>query len=94
LLLSFSAPDCDSDPCWAVYHQDKFFVSYSDAHCVKVFNNAGVYLYDIGSEGSGDGQLSEPFGLAIDQFNYLIAGADPGGWIGWLATPLFGVVSP
>ena len=72
LLLSFSAPDCDPDPCWAVYHQDKFFVSYSDAHCVKVFNNAGVYLYDIDSEGSGDGQLSEPFGLAIDQFNYLI----------------------
>ena len=45
---------------------------FSDAHCVKVFNNAGVYLYDIGSEGSGDGQLSVPTGLVINQFNYLI----------------------
>ena len=72
LLLSFSAPGSDSHPGCAVYHQDKFFVSYSGAHCVKVFNNAGVYLYDIGSEGSGEGQLSEPCGLAIDQFNHLI----------------------
>ena len=37
-----------------------------------VFNNAGEYLYDIGSEGSGDGQLRFPTGLAIDKFNRLI----------------------
>ena len=72
LLLSFSASGCHSNPCCAVYHQDKFFVSYPDAHCVKVFNNAGVYLYDIGSEGTGDGQLSEPAGIVIDKFNHLI----------------------
>jgi len=72
LLLSFSAPGCDSNPWCAVYHQDKFFVSYSDAHCVKVFNSTGVYLYDIGSEGSGDGQFLLPIGLVIDQFNHLI----------------------
>jgi len=72
LLLSFSAPGCDSDPWCAVYHQDKFFVSYSEDDCVKVFNSTGVYLYDIGSEGSGDGQLSEPAGLVIDKFNRLI----------------------
>jgi len=77
LLLSFRAADCDTCPYCAVYHQEKFFVSYSDAHCVKVFNNTGVYLYDMGSEGSGDGQLSEPFGLAIDRFNHLIV-CDPG----------------
>jgi len=72
LLLSFSAPYCDSHPFCAVYHQDKFFVSYRSAHCVKVFNNTGVYLHDIGSEGSGDGQLSRPTGLVIDKFNNLI----------------------
>jgi len=72
LLLSFSAPDCGSDPCSAVYHQDKFFVSYAEAHCVKVFNNAGAYLYDIGSEGSSDKQLITPVGLDIDKFNHLI----------------------
>ena len=77
LLLSFSAPGCDSDPWCAVYHQDKFFVSYFYAHCVKVFNNTGVYLYDIGSKGSGDGQLNGPVGLAIDKSNRLIV-CDPG----------------
>ena len=72
LLQSFIAPDCDSFPCCAVYHQDTFFVSYPDAHCVKVFNNAGVHQYDIGCEGSGDGQLSGPLGLVIDKFNQLV----------------------
>ena len=47
LLQSFIAPECDSDPWCSLYHQDTFFVSYLRAHCVKVFNNAGVYQYDI-----------------------------------------------
>ena len=72
LLQSFTAPDCDSFPFFAVYHQDTFFVSYPHAHCVKVFNNAGVYQYNIGCEGSGDGQLWFPTGLVIDKFNQLI----------------------
>ena len=72
LLQSFSAPDCDSKPCCVVYHQDTFFVYYPYADCVKVFNNAGVYPYDIGCEGSGDGQLKFPTGLVIDKFNQLI----------------------
>ena len=76
-LLSFSAPGCDSHPWCAVYHQDKFFVSYPFAYCVKVFNNAGVYLYDIGSEGSGEGQLLLPYGLEVDKSNRLIV-CDPG----------------
>ena len=37
-----------------------------------VFKNAGEYLYDIGSKGSGDGQFLGPTGLAIDKFNRLI----------------------
>ena len=72
LLQSFSVPDCGSLPYFAVYHQDTFLVSCFYAKCVKVFNNAGVYQYDIGCEGSGDGQLSRPIGLAVDKFNQLI----------------------
>ena len=72
LLQSFRAPACDVGPWCVVYQQDKFFVSYPEAHRVMVFNNAGEYLYDIGSEGSGDGQLWFPTGLAIDKFNRLI----------------------
>ena len=72
LLQSFSVPGCDALPWCAVYEQDKFFASYPHAHRVMVFNNAREYLYDIGSEGTGDGQFSGPTGLAIDKFNRLI----------------------
>ena len=72
LVQSFNAPDCDSSPTCAVYHEDKFFVSYVSANCVKVFNKEGELQYDIGREGSGDGELQCPIGLAIDKFNNLI----------------------
>ncbi|XP_068689634.1 E3 ubiquitin-protein ligase TRIM71-like [Montipora foliosa] len=72
LLQSFSAPDCDKSPDCAIYHQDKFFVSYYHANCVKVFNKTGVYLHDIGCGGSNDGQFDGPFGLVIDKYNRLI----------------------
>ena len=73
LLQSFSAPDSIASPLFAVYHQDLFFVSYGGgAHRVKVFSKESVFLYDIGCEGSGDGQLKEPGGLTIDKFNNLI----------------------
>ena len=72
LLQSFSAPGCAAEPFCAVYQQGIFFVSYPGANRVMVFNNAGEYLYDIGSEGSGDGQFFGPTGLAIDKFNRLI----------------------
>ena len=72
LLQSFSAPGCDAVPWCAVYQQNKIFVSYLNADRVMVFNNAGEYLYYIGSEGSGDGQFSGPTRLAIEKFNRLI----------------------
>ena len=72
LLQSFSAPDCDKSPVCAIYHQDKFFVSYYFANCVKVFDNAGVYLHDIGCRGSNDGQFNYSRGLVIDNYNRLI----------------------
>ncbi|XP_068726334.1 E3 ubiquitin-protein ligase TRIM71-like [Montipora capricornis] len=72
LLQFFGAPDCDESPYYAIYHQDKFFVSYYSAKSVKVFDKTGVYLYDIGCEGSNDGQFDGPFGLVIDKYNRLI----------------------
>ena len=72
LLQSFKAPNCDTVVHCVVYHQDKFFASFLFGDRVMVFNNAGEYLHDIGSEGSGDGQFSEPIGLVIDKFNHLI----------------------
>jgi len=72
LVQSFSASDCDESPWIAICHQNMFFVSYPLAHVVKVFSKEGEFLYDIGSENSGNGRLSEPLGLAIDKFNNLV----------------------
>ena len=72
LLLSFTAPDCDAYPECPIYHQNKFYVSYPGAHCVKVFDKTGVYIPDIGCEGSNDGQFDCPVGLVIDNYNGLI----------------------
>ena len=70
MLKSFSALDCDDSPWEAVCFQNKFFVSYPTAGCVKTFNNDGDFLYNIGNV--GEGQLSKPRGLAIDVFGNLI----------------------
>ena len=72
LLQTFGAPDCDDSPWEAVYYQEIFFVSYPTAGCVKTFNNAGDFLYDIGDEKSGERQLIEPRGLDVDAFGNLI----------------------
>ena len=72
LLQTIRASDCDQSLYCAVYHQDRFFVSVAEANCIKVFSKEGKFLYNIGSEGSGDGQLNHPVGLAIDKFNNLI----------------------
>ena len=72
VLQSFRASDCDESLYCVVYHQDRFFVSDAEANCVKVFSKEGKFLYNIGSEGSGDGQLNGPAGLAFDKFNNLI----------------------
>ena len=71
-LVSITTPNCDKHPKCAVFHQNKFYVSYPWDHCIKVFDKTGVYLHDIGSKGSNDGQLNYPVGLVIDKCNQLI----------------------
>ena len=70
LLKSFSAPNCDQLPWFPLRHEDRLFVSYTHAHCVKVFNNEGEFLYDIGTKGPG--KLRYPVGLAVDKFSNLL----------------------
>ena len=60
------------DCCLSPEHENMFFVSYPLAHVVKVFSMEGEFLYDIGSEKSGNGHLNKPLGLAIDKFNNLV----------------------
>ena len=70
LLQSFRAPGCNESPWLALRHQDMFYVAYGWAHCVKVFNAEGEFLYDIGTKWPG--KLHRPTGLAVDKFNNLI----------------------
>ena len=72
LLQSFSPPKCHDSPEFVFHKNGTFFASYIRQHCVKVFNNEGVFLYDIGSYGRGEGQLNSPAGLAVDAYNQLI----------------------
>ena len=72
LIQILKAPHCDMRPCFAVYHQGMFFVSYNSLHCVKTFSDEGQFLYKIGCKGTGDGQLRSPQGLAIDKLNNLV----------------------
>ena len=65
LLKSFKAKDADTSPWFAVHDQKKYFVSYRIGQSLKVFNEDGVYLHDIGKFGA-------PAGLAIDKFSNLI----------------------
>ena len=70
VLQFFSALGRGKTPWFALRHQDRFFVSYTFAHHVKVFNNKGEFLYDIGREKPG--KLHLPAGLAVDKFNNLL----------------------
>ena len=72
LIQTIKAPYCDESPCFAVYHQGMFFVSYDSLHCVKAFSDEGQFLYEFGCKGTGDGQLRRPQGLAIDKLNNLV----------------------
>ena len=72
ILLSFPSTNGAKCPECAVYHQEQFFVSYPESHCIKVYDKAGVYLHDIGCEGSNDGQFCYPVGIVIDKYNQLI----------------------
>ena len=68
LLRSFCAPDCDTSPEFAIYHQNKIFVSYFEAHCIKVFSTGGHFAYNIGNKVTS----IAPLGLATDKYDNLI----------------------
>ena len=70
LVQSFKGPHSLDYPTSAVYHENKFFVLYNLHNYVTVFNNEGLYLYDIGKEESVFGSLRKSF--TIDAFNNLI----------------------
>ena len=72
LLKQFSDPKTNNRPSYVTYSHEKYFVSYSDDQCVKVFDSQGNFLFDIGESGFCDGQFNRPRGLAVDQHDQLL----------------------
>ena len=70
LVQSLKGPHRLDYPTSAVYHENKFFVLNNLHNYVTMFNNEGLYLYDIGKEESVFGSLRKSF--TIDAFNNLI----------------------
>ena len=70
VLHFLKAPGRGKSPWFALSHQDRFFVSYTYDYRLKVFNNEGEFLYNIGKDGPG--KLHFPAGLAVDKFNNLL----------------------
>lgn len=70
LLKSFTAPDCTASPLFAICYKNAVYVSYPEAHCVKVFSKEGVFLRDIVSDNSV--QLRSPAGLTVDKYDNLL----------------------
>lgn len=77
MLRSFSAPDCSTSPEFAICHQNKIFVSYFEANCVKVFSMEGQFEFNIGNisklaSEDRNGVLNGPLGLSVDKHGNLI----------------------
>ena len=68
-LTRVTASEHDRSVMCAIWHEEthRYFVSDSKADLVKVFDEEGNFMYEIGR-----GRLLNPFGLAIDKFNNLI----------------------
>ena len=56
----------------SVFHNDMFFLTDPDNNCIKLFDNKGDFLYEIGKSSIGDGEFSRPTGLYVDSNDALI----------------------
>ena len=60
------------DPISCIHCRDRFLVSDSGNHCIKVFNHSGTFLCRFGKQGNGDGQFKRPYGICLDNSNNLL----------------------
>ncbi|CAH3046695.1 unnamed protein product [Pocillopora meandrina] len=72
LVQSFKEPRSFRKPVLAVYHENKFFVSFVSFNYINVFSNEGLYLYDISKEALCARKLFFTKNFTIDAFNNLI----------------------
>ena len=60
------------NPWHCVSHGNRYFVSYFNGNCIKVFSEQGDFLYQFGRKGTGDGEFDSPVGLAVDKSGRLV----------------------
>ena len=58
-----------SHPLCIAFYQNTVFVSQNGAGCLLVYGLNGTFLKQIGTPGNGEGQLSHPYGTAINASN-------------------------
>ena len=61
-------------PCFiAITDDDTIIASDKMSDCIFLFNPDGTFKHKFGSSGNGEGQLKEPWGVATDGENILVA---------------------
>lgn len=71
-VMSFSYPSSTNRPSYVAHSHEKYFVSYTDDQCVRVFDNEGRFEFSIGEAGFGDGQFNRPRGVVVDEHGQLL----------------------
>ena len=56
-------------PRYIAFYQNKVFVSQFGAGCLLVYDLNGTFLKQIGTPGNGEGQLSFPYSITINESN-------------------------
>ena len=59
-------------PNCCILHKNMFLVSDASNHCIKAFDQTGIFLYKFGKQGNQDGQFKTPRGLLVDSSNNLL----------------------
>ena len=59
-------------PISCIHCTNRFLVSDSCNHCIKVFNHSGTFLSKFGKQGNGDGEFKRPYGICLDSSNNLL----------------------
>ena len=66
-IFGDSGPEKVHKPTACIYHKNSFIVSDRGNYCLKVYDSSGIFLYKIGEQGSGDGQLNFPWALCVEK---------------------------
>ena len=56
-------------PTGCVFYKNMLILSDTWNHCLKMFDKSGTFFLQVGEQGKGDGQLSYPWGLCVNNWD-------------------------